>query len=107
LIAEDFRVSTRFVLYHKTVQVGGKPLDVYGMGRFSVEPRKLGVGTYLVHAMEEIARRDGKACLLAFCDDSVLEFYIRKCRWFTCGRHGKLNIIASMPLQDVVVTETW
>lgn len=103
----DFRVSTRFFLYHKTVQANGVPLQVYGMGRFSVEPRRLGIGTYLVKAMEEVTRRDGKACLVAFCDDSVLEFYIRKCRWFKCGRHEKLNIIASMPLQNVVVTETW
>ncbi len=106
-MAEDFRVDTRFWLYHKQVEVDGQPVEVYGMGRFRVRPRRLGVGTFLVHAMEMIAAHDGKSGIVAFCDDSLLDFYIRKCGWFHHGKRRTLNIIASKPFQNLVVIEEW
>jgi len=106
-MAEDFRVDTRFFLYHKTVMVDGVQVPVYGMGRFSVRPRHLGVGTSLIRSMERIAERDGKRGLVAFCADSLLDFYLRKCGWFLCGRYEELNIIASRPFLGMIVTEKW
>lgn len=104
---DDIRVGSRFWLYDKTAVIDGQTVRVYGLGRFRVSPKHLGMGTHLIKGMEEMATKFGRYCVLAFCDDSLLDFYIRKCGWCVCGRSGNLNIIASVPVKTVVVTETW
>lgn len=96
----------RAFLLDKEVIVNGEKIQVYGLARFSVEPRLKELGRHVIRGLEEIAYNDRKHCIVAFCDDGVLPFYM-KCGWHTVGKKDKLNIISSIPLENIEVNEKW
>lgn len=97
------------VLLDKEVQIGDKTISVYGLAHLKSFPQSRHLGKYMLQAVRDIAEQDNKYCVVGFCSDKVLPFYI-KCGWFKVGDkwdHGDHNIIASKDIEDLKVPEDW
>jgi hypothetical protein len=96
-------------LLEKQVKLVDKIVPVYGLSHFRVSPRRNGLGTDSIRRMEEIAQKDGKYAVVAFCEDGPLEFYL-KCGWHNNGKwgmYGQKNIVSNIPLGPCVIEEDW
>lgn len=93
-------------LPEKRVIINGRQVDVLGLASFRTEPRGMGIGRHSLRAMEDIARKKGKACVFCFCTDEVVDFYLR-CGWHKIGHNGHKNVICSIPVDSYSVTEEW
>jgi len=88
------------------VVIDGKKTSVYGLASFRVNPRNKGIGREALKGMESVARKDGKAGIVAFCDPGVLGFYTDS-GWSVCGSYEGRNIICSIPAKEIEVKERW
>lgn len=84
-----------------------KKVPVYGLSHFRTSPRRMGMGTIALRAMEKAAERDKKYCIVCFTSDAAIEFY-RKAGWYENGLHTDGQyILSSKPLKGLTVKETW
>ena len=97
---------TKAKLLDKEIVADGRKYQVMGLASFRTEPRGRGIGRVALRQFEELAKQEGKFCVFCFCSDDVRDFYI-KSGWYLCGRHGAKNLIASIPLTNVQVSEEW
>jgi len=100
----EFRINGK--LLAKEVVIDGKKTLVYGLASFRVNPRNKGIGKEALKGMESVAKKDGKAGIVAFCDPGVLGFYTDS-GWSVCGSYEGRNIICSIPAKEIEVKERW
>jgi predicted N-acetyltransferase YhbS len=100
----NFRIDAK--LLSKEVVIDGNKVQVYGLRSFHVNPRNKGIGKEALKGMESVAKKDGKHCIVAFCDPGVLGFY-KDSGWSVCGIYEGRNIICSIPAKEILVNERW
>lgn len=97
------------ILLDKTVEIDGQEREVYGLADFHCRPSRRGIGTHCLRAFEGIAKKDGKYCIIAFCDTSdIRDFYI-KAGWDWCGVYEEKFVISSIRVEHKPIkpTERW
>ena len=101
----NIRVRAR--LLEKTVIIDGKEREVYGLADFYTKPTRQGIGTYCILAFNNIARMDGKYCVMGFCDDKdTLNFYVRA-GYCPCGIYEGKYVFSSKFITSLELTEKW
>jgi hypothetical protein len=83
-----------------------KVVPVYGLAHFRTSPKRMGMGTAALRAMEMAAERDGKHAVVCFTTDAAIEFYL-KAGWLKVGTYEGQHVLASKPLIGVTVREVW
>jgi len=102
------RVKIWTQLLDKRVLIDGEMRDVYGLSDFHVRPSRRGIGKYCLQAFKELAKKDGKYCIVGFCDtESMLrEFYVKN-GFYYYGKYGEKYLFSSIPVRSIEVNETW
>lgn len=104
---KDIDVYQKATLLQKTVVINGRSEKVYGLRSLRVRPREKGMGREILKGIEAVARRDGRYCIVAFCDPSILGFY-ESCGWFSNGLYdGKYHILTSVKVDSIKLEERW
>jgi len=100
-------IRMRARLLEKTVIIDGKERKVYGLADFYTKPTRRGIGKYCLRAFEDIAEKDGKYCIIGFCDDRpTLDFYVNNGWWFY-GKYENKFMFSNVFIEDVEPTEKW
>lgn len=97
------------VLLDKKVKIGETTVSIYGLAHLKSFPKYRHLGKYMLQAVCDIAEKDKKYCVVGYCSDKVLPFYL-KCGWFKVGDkwdHRDHNIISSKDIKDLQVSEVW
>ena len=100
----NIRVRAR--LLEKTVIIDGKKQEVYGLADFYTKPTRSGIGAYCLKAFDAMARRDKKYCIVLFCDDDVVQFYLLSGYYFL-GKYKGKNMFTSIFVNNIKPTEKW
>ncbi len=101
------RIKIWAFLLDKTIMIDGMRRDVYGLSDFHCRPSRRGLGTRCLRAFEEIAKRDGKYCIVGFCDtQEILQFYL-KADWYYWNKFEGKYVFTSIPVKDIIPTERW
>jgi hypothetical protein len=103
----DLHIKVRANLLEKTIEIDGIKREVYGLTDFYTRPNKMGIGTKCLKIFNNLAKNNGKFCIIGFCDDNdVFMFYI-KAGYYAIGKYQGKNMFASIPIKNVKVIETW
>ena len=93
-------------LLEKTVIIDGKEREVYGLADFYTKPTRKGIGTHCLKAFEGIAKRDGKYCIVLFCDDDAVQFYLLS-GYYYLGKYKGKNMFTSIFVDTINPIEKW
>jgi len=100
-------IRMRARLLEKTVIIDGKERKVYGLADFYTKPTRMGIGTHCILAFNNIARENGKYCIIGFCDDKdTLDFYVRS-GYCPCGMYEGKYVFISKYVKSIKLTEKW
>ena len=99
-------IRVRANLLEKTVIIDGKKQEVYGLADFYTKPTRIGIGRHCLMAFEEIAKKDGKYCVVLFCDDGVTGFYLGTGYYYYGMFEGK-HVFTSCYVKNIKLTEKW
>ena len=103
----DLNIKVRANLLDKTIVIDGAERQVYGLTDFYTRPNRIGIGTKCLRMFEDLAKKNGKFCIIGFCDDiDVFMFYI-KAGYYAVGKYQGKNMFSSIPIKNVKVVETW
>ena len=100
-------IRMRARLLEKTVIIDGKERKVYGLADFHTQPVRRGLGTYCLRAFEEIAKKDGKYCIIGFCDNKEILSFYTKAGYCPCGMYEGKFVFSSKFIKNLELTEKW
>ena len=101
------KLSITAELLEREVEIDGEIRAVYGLASLHTNPRRIGLGRLIMEWSEDMAKKNGKYCVVGFALPETFKNFDAKCGWVNSGEYEGRVLTTSMPVKHIVVNERW